>query len=73
MILTELINKRENIKFSDIPLEWRESFNRFMYGQTYYKDIDTGEDMAYYTDYARWYYANKSKIVREEKIDQIKS
>jgi hypothetical protein len=73
MILTELINKRQDVKFSDIPLEWVDSFNKFMYGQTCYKDTDTNEFMAYYTDYARWYYANKSIILREEKIDQIKS
>lgn len=73
MILTELYNKKEDVEMSSIPTEWRDSFNRFMYGQTYYVHGDTGEEMVYYSDYARWYFKNKEAILREEKIDQIKN
>jgi hypothetical protein len=73
MILTQLYNKKENIEISSIPNEWKESFEKFMYGQTYYIDADTGKEMAYYSDYARWYFRNKKAIIREEKIDQIKN
>jgi len=73
MILTQLIKERKDIKFSDIPTEWKDSFNEFMYGQTYYKDMDTNEEMAYFQDYARWYFKYEDRIIREEKIDQIKS
>lgn len=73
MILTQLIKEGKDIRFSDIPDGWRDSFDRFMYGQTMYIDTDTNEHMAYFTDYARWYFKNENQIVREEKIDQIKN
>ena len=53
--ISKLVNDKKDVKFNDIPLEWRDSFDRFMFGSTIYGD-DEGNYIAYYHDFIRWYY-----------------
>lgn len=70
MDIHKLISDKKDVKYNDIPLEWRDSFQRFMLGQTIYGD-DEGNYIAYYHDFLRWYYENKKVLDRDIKIDSI--
>jgi hypothetical protein len=70
MNIHKLISDKKDVKYNDIPLEWRDSFQRFMLGQTIYGD-DEGNYIAYYHDFLRWYYENKKVLDRDIKIDSI--
>ena len=69
--LKELYESNKDIKESDIPVKWKESFLDFMMGQSYYKDQITNESMYYSFDFGRWYYQNRIQIERDIKIDDI--
>lgn len=79
MDLKELYDRNTNVKESEIPKEWKESFNRFMFGQTclLYRFADTNTDgsvkeFIYYShDFRRWYQMNQSQIERDLKINNI--
>ncbi len=64
-----------DVRDSDIPQEWKESFNRFMMGQTC--QVETNEDgsikeFIYYAwDFRAWYHQNQEAIERDIKIDQV--
>lgn len=68
--ISKLVSDRKDVKFNDIPLEWKDSFDRFMFGSTIYGD-DEGNYIAYYHDFIRWYYENQKELDREIKIDNI--
>lgn len=68
--IRELVANRKDVKFDDIPLDWRDSFNKFMFGQTIYGD-DDGNFIAYYHDFMGWYWQNQREIDRDNKIDDI--
>ena len=68
--ISELVKNKKDVKFNDIPLEWRDSFDMFMFGSTFYRD-DEGYDIAYYHDFIRWYYENQKELDREIKINNI--
>ena len=64
-----------DVRDSDIPQEWKESFGRFIMGQTC--QAETNEDgsvkefIYYACDFRMWYNQNKEAIERDIKIDQI--
>ena len=75
MNLKELYESRRDDRESDIPNEWKESFNQFMMGQTC--QAETNEDgsvkefIYYFHDFSRWYYMNQQTIERDIKIENI--
>jgi hypothetical protein len=70
MNISKLVNDKKDVKFNDIPLEWRDSFNSYMFGSTIYSD-NQGNSIAYYNDFIRWYYENQKELDREIKINDI--
>lgn len=68
--ISELVINRKDVKFNDIPSDWKDSFNLFMFGQTIYGD-DEGNFIAYYHDFMRWYWQNQTELDRDNKIDDI--
>ena len=69
MTLQDILNRREDVKFSEIPDFWKESFDRFMLGQTCYM-VDN-EFVAYFCDFNSWYRINEQSILRDIKITSI--
>jgi hypothetical protein len=72
--LRQVYLEGRDIKDSDIPKEWKESWNQFIMGQTC--TVETNEDgereFVYYShDFRRWYRMNQKAIERDIKIDQI--
>lgn len=69
-----------SVRESDIPKEWKESFNRFMNGKTcmikkdeYNRNKSDGkkENIYYSHDFRRWYEDNQIQIERDLKINKI--
>jgi hypothetical protein len=64
-----------DVRDSDIPEIWKESFGNFMMGQTC--QAETNEDgsvkefIYYACDFRIWYFQNKEAIERDIKIDQV--
>lgn len=75
MTLKELYEANVDVRDSQIPEEWRESFNIFMMGSTCSAEVDEDgsiKEFIYYAcDFRAWYYQNKEAIERDIKIDQI--
>jgi hypothetical protein len=73
--LKQVYDSGRDVRDSDIPQEWKESWNQFIMGQTC--QAETNEDgsvkeFIYYShDFRRWYHMNKQAIERDIKIDQI--
>jgi len=73
--LKQVYSEERDVRDSDIPQEWKESWNQFIMGQTC--QAETNEDgsvkeFIYYShDFRRWYHMNKQAIERDIKIDQI--
>jgi hypothetical protein len=73
--LKEILEERRDIKESEIPNLWKESFNQFMFGQTCM--AETNEDgsikeFIYYAgDFRRWYFQNEKAIERDIQINKI--
>ena len=73
--LKDLYNSNVDVRDSDIPVEWKESFNQFMMGQTC--QAETNEDgsikefIYYFHDFSRWYYMNQQSIERDIKINNV--
>ena len=71
--LKEIIEERRDIKESEIPNFWKESFNQFMFGQTCM--AETNEDgsikefIYYAEDFRRWYF--EKAIERDIQINKI--
>lgn len=75
MNLKELFEAKRDIRESEIPEVWKESFNQFMFGQTccaeYEEDGRTIKEFIYYAcDFRIWYNQNREAIERDIKIDE---
>jgi len=74
MNLKELFEAKRDIRESEIPEIWLESFNQFMFGQTC--AVETNEDgsfkefIYYGCDFRIWYNQNREAIERDIKIDE---
>ena len=72
--LKEIYEEGRDIRESEIPTHWMESFNHFMIGQTCC--AETNEDgsikefIYYGCDFRIWYSRNREAIEREIKIDE---
>jgi hypothetical protein len=75
MTLKELYEANVDVRESQIPSEWKESFGKFMMGSTCLADVNedgTIKELIYYAcDYRGWYFQNKEAIERDIKIDKI--
>jgi len=69
------IISRDDVRYSQIPDEWKESFNKFIFGSGCYADFDEDgnvKDFVYYgSDFRAWYFRNKEAIERDIKIDKL--
>lgn len=75
MTLKEIYDANIDVKESQIPMEWRESFFKFIMGSTCLADLNedgTIKDYIYYScDFRAWYFQNQEAIERDIKIDEI--
>jgi len=75
MTLKELYEAKIDVRDSQIPDEWKESFNKFIFGSTCYADVDEDENVKefiyYGSDFRTWYFRNQQAIERDIKIDNI--
>ncbi len=73
--LTEIYLGSTDVRDSEIPDIWKESFNKFIFGQACLADLNEDgsvkEFIYYLSDFRRWYYINKRSIERDVKIDSI--
>jgi hypothetical protein len=73
--LRQVYAEGRDVRDSDIPKIWKESFSHFMMGQTC--QAETNEDgsvkefIYYACDFRVWYNQNKESIERDIKIDQV--
>jgi hypothetical protein len=72
--LKEIYEEKRDIRESEIPAHFMESFNQFMFGQTCC--VETNEDgsikefIYYACDFRIWYNQNREAIERDIKIDE---
>jgi hypothetical protein len=75
MNLKEIYELGIDVKDSQIPQEWKESFNSFIFGQTCQAELNEDgsvKDFIYYShDFRFWYNQNKEAIERDIKIDEV--
>ncbi len=75
MTLKELYEANIDVKESQIPKEWKESFDKFIFGSTCLAEVDeegkVKEFIYYACDFRGWYYENKEAIERDIKIDEL--
>lgn len=73
--LKEIYDSGKDVKESQIPVEWKDSFNKFMFGSTCLADLNEDgsiKEFIYYShDFRQWYNKNKKAIERDEKINKI--
>ena len=73
--LKQVYESGRDVRDSDIPQIWKESFNQFMMGQTCQAETNedgTVKEFIYYAcDFRMWYLQNKEAIERDIKIDQV--
>jgi len=73
--LKQVYKSGRDVRDSDIPEMWKESFGDFMMGQTCQAETNedgTVKEFIYYAcDFRMWYNMNKEAIERDIKIDQI--
>jgi hypothetical protein len=72
--LKELYEANINVKESQIPIEWKESFFKFIIGSTCQAEVneDGSKEFIYYAcDFRGWYLQNKEAIERDIKLDDI--
>lgn len=72
--LTQLYLEKKDVRDSDIPEYWKQSFNEFMFGQTCaIEHLEDGsvQFVTYYHDFAIWYEQNQIQIKRYETINKI--
>ena len=73
--LKQVYESGKDVRDSDIPKIWKESFGKFMMGQTC--QAETNEDgsvkefIYYACDFRIWYFQNKEAIERDIKIYQV--
>lgn len=75
MTLKEIYEANIDIKESQIPEEWKESFFKFIMGSTCSAEVDEDgnikEYIYYACDFRAWYFQNKQAIERDIKINEI--
>lgn len=76
MTLKELYEANIDVRDSQIPNDWRESFNQFIFGQGCYMldklDLSGEKEFIYYAcDFRTWYFQNQKSIERDIKIESI--
>jgi len=75
MNLKEIYEAKIDVRDSQIPDKWKESFNKFIFGSACYADVDEDgnvKDFIYYgSDFRTWYFRNKEAIERDIKIDEL--
>lgn len=75
MTLKEIYDSKENVRESQIPEDWKESFNQFIFGSTCLADFDEDgkvKELVYYShDFREWYHQNQKEIERDLKINQV--
>ena len=75
MTLKELYEANVDVRESQIPEEWKESFNKFMMGSTCQAEINEDgsiKEFIYYgCDFRAWYFQNEQAIERDLKINEI--
>lgn len=75
MNLKELYDRNTDVKESEIPENWKDSFTKFMFGQTCLADTNPDgsvKEFIYYShDFRRWYHINQNQIERDLKINQV--
>jgi hypothetical protein len=75
MTLKEIYNANIDVKESQIPMEWRESFFKFMLGSTCTAEVNedgTVKEFIYYAcDFKAWYFQNQQAIERDIKINDV--
>lgn len=75
MTLKEIYEANIDIKESQIPEEWKESFFKFIMGSTCSAEVDEDgnikEYIYYACDFRAWYFQNKQSIERDIKINEI--
>jgi hypothetical protein len=73
--LKQVYAEGRDVRDSDIPEMWKESFGNFMMGQTCQAETNedgTVKEFIYYAcDFRMWYFQNKEAIERDIKIDQV--
>lgn len=73
--LKDLYDGNVDVRDSDIPAEWKESFTQFMFGQTCQAETNedgTIKEFIYYAcDFRGWYFQNKEAIERDIKINNV--
>jgi hypothetical protein len=75
MTLKEIYDSNKDVRESQIPEDWKESFNKFMFGSTclaeYNEDGSIKEFVYYSHDFRMWYNQNKKEIERDLKINEV--
>lgn len=75
MTLKELYNANVDVRESQIPEVWKESFHKFIMGSTCLADVNedgTVKEYIYYAcDFRAWYFQNEQAIERDIKINEI--
>jgi hypothetical protein len=75
MTLKELYEADVDVKGFQIPIEWRESFFKFMLGSTCTAEVNedgTVKEFIYYAcDFRAWYFQNQQSIERDIKINDV--
>jgi len=73
--LKQIYTEGKDVRDSDIPEIWKESFYNFMIGQACMaetsEDGSVKEFIYYSNDFRRWYHMNQKAIERDIKINQI--
>ena len=73
--LKQVYDSGRDVRDSDIPQMWKESFGNFMMGQTCQAEVDENgkvKEFIYYAcDFRGWYFQNKEAIERDIKINEI--
>lgn len=75
MTLKEIYDSNKDVRESQIPEDWKESFNQFMFGSTclaeYSEDGSIKEFVYYSHDFRMWYNQNRKEIERDLKINEV--
>ena len=73
--LKQVYESGKDVRDSDIPQMWKESFENFIMGQTCQAEVDENgkvKEFIYYShDFRMWYHMNQEAIERDIKIDQV--
>ena len=73
--LKEIYESGVDIRESEVPEIWKESFHNFMIGSAHIADYNEDgsiKEFVYYSiDFRAWYRQNKKAIERDIKVDDI--